>query len=177
MATTETRMTWQRASDLAGMIVYYLRDGCERIEIAGSVRRKRRDVGDIEIVAIPKRIGLMEDSALDPILQGLVDKDKLRRIKNGEKMKQFDVVGAGCKLDLFLCEPETWGCIFTIRTGPATFSKLLVTQWPGGYCPKGLRFKDGRIWDGDNPEPLETPEEIDVFRVLQMKYVEPEART
>jgi DNA polymerase/3'-5' exonuclease PolX len=40
---------------IAGRIVEALRPYCERIEIAGSLRREKPMVGDIEIVAIPRR--------------------------------------------------------------------------------------------------------------------------
>ena len=190
MSDTAQRITWECGKVAAERIVHALHRGCERIEIAGSLRRLKSDIGDIEIVAIPKRVGLMEDSALDPILQEMVASATLHRIKNGEKYKQFIImegVAAGCKLDLFLAEPSTWGVIFTIRTGPAEFSHRMVTQrWKGGTLPDELAFKDGRIWQGvqwngataifTEAEMLDTPTEAEVFRVCEMKWVEPKDR-
>lgn len=187
MAETTQRMSLTTAVGLAQNIVSRICGGCERIEVAGSIRRKKPDIGDIEIVCIPKRVGLMEDSALDPILQSLVEQDKLRRIKNGEKMKQFDVVNAGCKLDLFIVEPETWGVQFLIRTGPADFSKRFVTQRSiGGYMPDSMCCRDGRLWHvrkwaGDDPVmdsavAIPTPEETDAFAAVGLDFIEPEKR-
>lgn len=48
------RLPLAEASALAGKLVELLRSGCERIEIAGSVRRGSPTVGDLEIVAVPK---------------------------------------------------------------------------------------------------------------------------
>ncbi len=43
------------ARRIAGHLLDSLRDCCERIELAGSVARRERLVGDLDIVAIPKR--------------------------------------------------------------------------------------------------------------------------
>lgn len=175
MAETLQRMTWERAKVLAERIAATLRPGCERVEIAGSIRRLKADVGDIEIVAIPKRAGFFEESALDPILQSIVDDGRFARIKNGDKYKQFLLPKSGCKLDLFLCEPETWGVIFTLRTGPADFSQRLVTQrCKGGLLPSDLRVQDGRV--RRRMDVLDTPEEADFFRVAEVGWMEPEDR-
>jgi len=73
-------------------------------------------------------------------------------------------------VDLFICTPENWGYIFMLRTGCAEFSRAVVT-----YAPKmGMRFEDGRLWRGKMP--IETREEMDVFRLLGLPYVEPHHR-
>jgi len=54
---------------IAESLMAALGPGCERIEIAGSIRRGRPDVGDIELVAIPRieqiRDGFFDLAALD----------------------------------------------------------------------------------------------------------------
>lgn len=179
MSDAAMRISWERGKVIAERICHVLRPGCERIEVAGSLRRLKPDIGDIEIVCIPKRVGLMEDSALDPILQEQVEAVTLMRIKNGEKFKQFDVAGERAKLDLFIADVDTWGCIFTIRTGPAEFSKRLVTQQSqGGLCPSWLKFSGGRIVNVHcDDAPLTTPEEADVFEAVKLAYIKPENRT
>src|SRR5512145_1569634 len=42
------------ATTLAAKVVAQLAPYCERVEVAGSVRRRKDVVGDIELVAIPK---------------------------------------------------------------------------------------------------------------------------
>lgn len=78
-------------------------------------------------------------------------------------------------MDLFITTPEKWGCIFTLRTGSDGFSHRLVTQkMLGGYCPDHLQFSEGRIWD--KGKTLDTPEELDVFEAVRMKFVVPQLR-
>ncbi len=176
-ATTKTRMPYAEALVLAEQIVEKLAPGVERIAIAGSLRRHKLDIGDIELVAIPKQMreldmfgGLIATgSALDVILA----EQPWRAIKNGQCYKQFDI--EPCMLDLFIATPEKWGCVFTIRTGSAEFSHRLVTKKRlGGLCPAYMSFNDGRLWNNGIVQP--TPEEADVFRLLGIDWIAPEKR-
>ena len=142
---SKVALSYLIARHLAEDIEAKLAPGCERIEIAGSLRRERPVIGDIEIVCIPRYqvdmfgvVAYEQPSYLDAILSGLVAEGRLLPgKKNGKKFKQFIIPHAvsGITLDLFITTPERWGVIFAIRTGPASFSKRLVTQQvKGGYC-------------------------------------------
>ncbi len=153
-----------------------LEPACERIEIAGSIRRRKPEVGDIELVAIPKPttdlLGNLEYQT-SRIIARLVELAR-QFSKRGEWYAQFGF--AGLQVDLFMTTPDKWGCIYMIRTGPAGFSRRMMTKRSqGGLCPDHLRFKDGRLWDGD--EALETPEEEDVFAHLGVSWLDPIERT
>jgi DNA polymerase/3'-5' exonuclease PolX len=171
----------RHAADLVGL----LESACERIAVAGSIRRRKPEVGDIEIVAIPSMgfdlFGDPSGSLLDPRLERLARDGVLEPIRGGNYYKQFAVPAAGCKLDLFLCNRDTWGMIFTVRTGSAQFSHRLVTprgvmtsDGQPGMLPPRMKVRDARIWEGDRA--LETPEEEDVFRVVGLGWIEPEGR-
>lgn len=179
---SKIKLPFAQAEKLADKIITALAPGCERIEIAGSIRRKKPMVGDIEIVCIPRLVsvdlfGEVKVSALDGVLQSLVSAGRLvRGDKDGDKLKTFNIPAVeDLKLDLFITTPEAWGIIFTIRTGSAEFSKQLVTQkYKGGLLPDDLHIAGGRVWQGN--EALDTPEEIDVFEVAGVKWLEPEER-
>lgn len=168
----------KQAQNLSDKITAALSPGCQRIQSAGSVRRQKETIGDLEIVCIPSptlRTGA--GPSLDDIIDDLIDNGRLERgDKNGKKFKNFLIPAVpGLKLDLFIPTIETWGVIFTIRTGSAEFSQKLVTQQSkGGFLPNDLRVKDGRIWRGDVALP--TPNEEDVFKLLGW-WIEPERRT
>jgi DNA polymerase/3'-5' exonuclease PolX len=175
--TNKQKRPYAAVLQVANYIVERLAPACERVEIAGSLRRKKAEVGDIEIVAVPK---LNYDLLGEPMKQTQVD-DALMGLamrKNGEKYKQFDLT-EGLDLyqvDLFLQpDPATWGVNFMIRTGSAEFSKRMVTPKKfGGLMPNDLRVQDARVWRGH--ECLATPEEGDLFRLWGMTFVAPEAR-
>ena len=177
----KTKIALAEAQKISAEIIELLASYCERIEVAGSVRRKKAEVGDLEIVCIPRRLlnlfGEPGDSVLDHRLIELVQSGHLLPAgANGDKYKKFIVHPSGIQLDLFITTPEQWGVIFTIRTGSADFSHRLVTQrFKGGLLPGDLRVGEGRVWRG--LEALNTPEEIDFFNVIELRYIKPEARS
>lgn len=166
------RMHLDRARNLAESYVADLAPACERIEIAGSIRRKAPTVGDIELVLIAKpELGLFGGGVtLDGTLTAMLERGRLipGRI-NGPKAKQFILPHAdGMALELYICNAQTWGALFTIRTGPADFARQVVTgRDKGGRCPPGMFTQDGRLWDSPGPlsegeaSPIDTPEEVD----------------
>ena len=52
---TKTNLTIAEVLPTATSLCEELADACDRLEIAGSIRREKKEVGDIEIVAIPIR--------------------------------------------------------------------------------------------------------------------------
>lgn len=147
---------------------------CERIEIAGSIRRKCAEVSDIEIVAVPKmREGERSDlfmpaesvDCLDEHLQWLVEGpagvrprlDINGRKALGPRYKRLlwtsaisSAVGFrdDVAVDLFaVLPPASWGVILALRTGPAEFSRRLVTQRSkGGLLRDAAEVRDGTLW-------------------------------
>jgi DNA polymerase (family 10) len=174
-----------------------LAPACERLEIAGSIRRKRPDVGDVELVAIPKtapaRLDLFGAAAgerdllherCERLLEAGILAHRLRsdgKRAFGPRFMRLIYRGpAGAlPLDLFaVVRPAQWGPIFAIRTGPAGFANRLVAsraRYPGwGLMPAGMREQDGALWDGSRL--LATPEEEDFFAALGLEWLPPEQR-
>ncbi len=171
-ATTKTPLAAARQT--AEYIANTLAPFCDRIEIAGSIRRGRPQVGDIELVALPRRpvdlFGVPQldtDTALD---QFLAEK-QVPLIKNGRKYKQFKY--GRYTVDLFLPEsPAHWGSIYTIRTGSHEFNMWIMNTRARQV---GVRFVGGLLYTWGR-ELIPTPEEEDVFAALQMGFVPPERR-
>jgi DNA polymerase/3'-5' exonuclease PolX len=162
----------------AQLLVEQLSPVCERIEIAGSLRRQKPYCSDIELVAIPKPIlNLIGEPTEQTEVDLLLDKWPIYFTKRGHKYQQFWFDGTTMPfwVDLFLQSTETWGYNFMVRTGSAEFSKRMVTPIHyGGYKPNELHIQDARIYRGAMP--LETPEERDIFLLWGMKFVPPEER-
>lgn len=177
----KTPTPYAQALVLAQQLVAILAAACERIEIAGSLRRQKAEIGDIELVAIPRweiardlfgeemgRRSLLDAElhAWPPISGSLT--------KNGERYKQF--TWGDLTVDLFLVSAETWGVQLAIRTGSADFSHWLVTpQAQGGALPAGLRISEGRLWTA--AQALTTIEEVDLFEKIGRPWIPPTART
>lgn len=179
----KTKLKLAQALPLAEKIKAALSPACERIEIAGSIRRRTDIVGDIEIVAIPKlcpdleaQLSLFGEpptllSALDMLTEKMVAKKnhfKWGR-KNGDLYKnfliQFNSDGSEIGLDLFLTTEEQWGYIYALRTGPGDFNRAWVTQKnKGGLLPNEYRFDRGWLWRSG--QRIDTPEEKDIFDLI-----------
>lgn len=158
----------------------------DRIEIAGSIRRRCSTCNDVEIVAIPRTVANLvgepdANRPIDDYLHSRVAANKLRAIrgnKEGAKAKSYEHVESGIQIDLFLVTAATWGVQLALRTGPAAYSKMLVTPYKwGGLLPNDCTVKDGRVWRTVSGEPfaLDTPEERDLLELCG-GWVEPEQR-
>jgi DNA polymerase/3'-5' exonuclease PolX len=137
---------------------------CDRIEIAGSIRRQCSDCGDIEIVYIPNK---HNQWALYDMISGM------RKVK-GDPFGKYTqrIVEHGLKIDIFRADPQNWGLILAIRTGSADYSKALASEW----VRKGYHSKDGMLRDKRGKE-IPILEEICLFELLNMDYVSPERRS
>lgn len=173
------KMSLSFATNLARLMVEILVPECDRIEIAGSIRRQKPEVSDVEIVLIPKPVG---DLFGYPLFGAARITDALalegyELTKNGEFFKQARVPNGTVMFDVFITTPAKWGVVYTIRTGSADFSHWLVTsRHHGGALPSNMQVKDGRLYLGDVKTPLDTPEEADFFKQIGVDWIPPELR-
>jgi DNA polymerase/3'-5' exonuclease PolX len=176
MSKPELRLAYEVGMKYAARLIDVIQPACSRVRIAGSLRRHKRDIGDIEVCCIPAAHSDMFDA---PVYDAFEVKKLLRQAGY-----RFEVAGelyikafaGGVQHDIFLTTPEKWGVIFMQRTGCAEFSTKMVTQRnKGGVLPSHLRVKDGRVWSGE--QALDTPEEVDYFGLTWLKWIEPEDRT
>jgi len=163
---------------IADELLRTLRPSCERIEIAGSIRRAKKEVKDIELIAIPLFMpDLFGETLLDHSLD-VFDWASVGDLKaGGHKMKKV-ALHAGINLDLFIVTPPAqWGVQMVIRTGPAEFSQWMVTKKSiGGALPDHCFVKDGAVWDGRDGSKFNLPEEKDFFRLCGLNWLEPALR-
>jgi DNA polymerase/3'-5' exonuclease PolX len=170
-------------------------DGCyERWEIAGSVRRCKPEVADVEHVVIPKigpvaSGGLFNEQAdanlLWSKLDALVELSTVAKHlytsshadgstsvspRWGDKYRGVDF--RGFNHEIFTANPRNWGSILTIRTGPAQFSERMVTM----LHPRGLQNDGGFVRYKRTGAIYETPTEESFFIACGQSFVAPEGR-
>jgi len=182
-------MKLEQAQTIAEALKAEFEPFCEKIEIGGSIRRKKHEPNDIELVCIPKfgefPIGQMslEGAPLTSYENLLFEHiaanrhDKYAIIKMGEKYTQIEVhrdhpagVRQSIKVDVFTATFRTWGYIFMLRTGPAEFSKFVVTE----LKKNGFTMDAGEVFH--NETPCTVPTEEDMFFLLGIDWIEPECR-
>jgi len=171
----------EAASKVSERFVDELRDVCDEIQIAGSIRRKKAYVHDIDVVVIPlyeQRMthSLFPESQLTSLLdERLSQLASARRIllkSNGEKMKCIEHRLANISIDIYIAARENWATLFLIRTGSREHNIYLcsLAQSLGMQLKadgSGL-FRDGQTIAGDSEE--------SIFLALGLNYVHPEAR-
>lgn len=183
-------MRLEEAREIAEGLCERMKPYCLRACVAGSIRRGKVEVGDIEICAIPKweerknPADLFGEAEPMNLLHEWARKGSgIRWIKTGTneiisweikpegKYWRAYLGGVHMKLDLFLARPANWGAILLIRTGSAEFSHAVAAHAQRIRRP----FKDGQIWWGDRP--VVTADEETAFRLLRLQWIPPEERT
>jgi DNA polymerase/3'-5' exonuclease PolX len=179
-------MKLDRAMMIAEQWVKRLEPHCERIAIAGSIRRRKGMVKDIEILAIPRTVDSNQENLFgastvtshrDPgfirvfthapyqdviILKGHPEHSKYIRLQ---------LIPEKIVLDLFLATQKNWGYLLAVRTGPAEYShKVLANRW----VKMGYHGESGMLTRGG--QPVDVPDEDTLYDLLKMEYVEPENR-
>jgi len=147
---------------------------CERIEIAGSLRRRRPDVGDIELLVIPRSQGnldLLGGAVMRLVFDGVLE---YRRNKKGSPMygpqnKFLLHVASGIAVDIFSTTEESWSMALVIRTGPKESNIAIATA----AKRKGWRLKAyGDGFDTPNGH-IRCSTEREVFELVGLPYLEP----
>lgn len=203
MSTTATKRTYREALTDATAFRDRFATLYERWEIAGSVRRGKSEVGDIEHVVIPKfgevavGGGLFAQTATVNLvwheLERLAAAGQLQKhvygatgFRWGEKYRGVDF--NGFNHEIFCADADNFGPTLAIRTGPAEFSqRLVVALRHGGMCNK-----HGKVWryhpcacggkcpdceDGDILDvSLAVPDEREYFKLCGLNWIEPKDR-
>ena len=167
--------------------------------IAGSLRRLKSEVGDIELVYVPKFGNACPPGEIFPKSMNLVDKNLLdamdtgelvkRLNKNGQetfggKIKLMTHVASGIPIDFFETTRESWWNYLVCRTGPAesnmriaAAAQSMTPKWK--WEPYSAGFKpvlaDGESRDYDR-QPHAVTSERDVFEFVGLEYRRPEDR-
>ena len=152
---------------------------CHRIQAAGSVRRSEPHVGDIEVVCVPKEHSMFQKGLAGSIEEMLANGSLKRGRCNGPKFQQYFLPAHGmAKLDLFLTGLDNFGLILAIRTGPASYSKSIVTQRSKqGLLKSWLKVSEGQLTVIDTGGIIPTPEEYDFLQKYAGGWVEPHQRS
>lgn len=187
----------REATAIATRIGKALADDSLRVQVAGSIRRRKPTVGDIELVAVPRitheTVPTMFEAESVPYnhlrarLEAMIRAGDLaphpEDPKFGERYAKL-WAPEGIQVDLFMpANLDSFGTILLIRTGPAAWSERLVTD----ARRRGHHFADGELHRGvvsckgaapgtARCERVPTPDEAHVFRALGMAYVEPRNR-
>ena len=160
---------------------------CERIAIAGSLRRGKAFVSDVEVLFVPRLTerpdGLFDRrivSVADEVLEEMLATNVLAKRPNvngsftwGVANKLAIHCATGIPVDFFGTTPENWWVSLVIRTGSKETNLRLTTgankrgaSLMAYGC--GIKWSNGEIWAAHS--------EHDVFDLCKVPYLEPENR-
>lgn len=163
------------ARELAEKIVFDLAPFCEKIKIAGSIRRKCSQIKDIDVVVLPKTkpvkdlFGMVTHHERHPGFVNVVNQwEKVKGDAATGKYTQRLIEGH--KLEIAIAHPDNFGNLIVIRSGPADFSHLIMKI----VNDRGFTQKDGFLYRNERLIPI--PEEMLYFKTLGIPYIQPENR-
>jgi DNA polymerase (family 10) len=167
------KLELDEADHLAATIIEALAPFCERIEVAGSIRRRRPVVGDIDIVCLPKpgAQARIRERCLRNQPEILQDGLQQLCIILGNKVQLDLWYATPTEAQLFEPKPGTWATRFFCRTGSIEFNIWYAQQAQArghAWNPYWGLYRNGKC--------LNTPEEADLFSALAIDFIPPEKR-
>ena len=170
-AAAGERVYWADADAIADMVLAHLRScpAVERLEPAGSYRRGKETVGDLDLLAVSTDAGaVMDQFATTP---GLIDV----LLRGDTKMSIR--VSPGIQVDLRVVAAESFGAAMQYFTGSKDHNVVVR----GLARQRGLKINEYGVFrvDGDNPDDLQYvagAAECDVYAAVDLPVFPPELR-
>lgn len=140
---------------------------CDRVEIAGSIRRRKETIGDIDLLVTseyPKRV--MDLFCTSPVVDRVIAKGPT---------KANVLLKAGIEADLRVLDPDVFGAAFYYFTGSKTHNIRTRTI----AIKKGLTISEYGVHRGTKERKgklIACRTEEDVFRAIGLPYIPPEIR-
>ena len=163
-AEADKRVLWAEADDLVQEILAHMR-GCpavEQIEAAGSYRRGRETVGDLDFLAVAS------DAAV--VMDHMAAYPGLAEVQSRGETKLTARLRSGLHVDLRVVPAESFGAAMQYFTG----SKAHNVVVRGLAKDRGLKVNEYGVFRGD--EQIAGRNEEDVYAALDLPCFPPEMR-
>jgi DNA polymerase (family 10) len=136
-----------------------------RLEIAGSLRRRKEVVGDIDIVGSVAR-----DDDRKPVMETLLAHPLVASVTGSGDTKTSVVLRSGIALDLRIVSDDEFPYLLHHFTGSKEHNVALRSR----FHPQGVKINEYGIFRGD--QLIRCANEHEIYAALGMAYVEPEMR-
>lgn len=163
-AVKKSRVPWAEAAPVARRLLEHLRslDGVERAELAGSFRRRRETVGDLDVLVVAAaESGVPAHfTAFDDVAEVLAQGPSRAAVRLAD----------GLQVDLRVVPRESFGAAWHYFTGSKAHNvavRRLAQQ-------EGLKVNEYGVFGPKGRKAGESEE--DLYRAVGLAYVEPELR-
>ncbi len=140
---------------------------CERIEkidIAGSLRRKKETIGDLDILA--------SSEFPDEVMDYFVKYPSVQRVLLKGSTKTSVLLNDGLQVDLRVVKKESYGSALQYFTG----SKEHNVKMRSIAIKKGFKLNEYGLFDKNTDEYVVGNTEEELYNTLGLSYIEPELR-
>jgi len=135
-----------------------------KIDIAGSIRRKKETIGDIDMLVVTKQA--------ENAIKHFVQYPKISQILSQGEIRSTIVVNNGIQMDLRIIDPESYGAGLLYFTGAKEHNIELRDL----ARKKNWKLNEYGLFEQKNNSLLVGKTELDIYKKLGMSYIEPELR-
>jgi len=156
----------------ADKIIEHLRDypGVEKITPAGSLRRGRETVGDLDILVTGK--ACCNDAAREKLIEHVIKLPGLMEIiARGDNKVSFRL-RSGMQVDVRLLPPESFGAAMQYFTGSKAHNVALRQR----ALKMGYTLSEYSLAKLDTEKPVAGKTEEEIYAKLKLDYIPPELR-
>ncbi len=139
-------------------------EGVQRVEPAGSLRRMKETIGDIDILVTSK------DPT--PVMESFTKMPSVKRILAKGETKSSVILKTGLQADVRVLEPSSFGSALQYFTGNKDHNiKLRMIA-----VKKGLKLSEYGLFTKKGDDKVAGKTEEEVYKRLGLPYIEPELR-
>jgi len=152
------------ADEIASDLIAHLKTlkGIKALDAAGSYRRRRETVGDLDILATVKKG--------TPVMEHFVSYEDTEKVLSAGETRSSILLRSGFQVDLRVVPGESYGAALHYFTG----SKAHNISIRKIGLKKGLKINEYGVFKGDRKIAGKT--ERDVYKQVGLPYIEPELR-
>jgi DNA polymerase (family 10) len=163
-SSRERRFRLAAAAPYAEGLAAYLREvpGVENVVVAGSFRRFRETVGDLDI--------LVTASRKSPVLKRLSEYDEVREVRAQGATRSTVTLRSGIQVDVRAVAPESFGAALVYFTGSKAHNIAIRRI----AVKKGLKINEYGVFRQSRRIAGKTEESV--YRTLGLSWIPPELR-
>lgn len=137
--------------------------GVERCEVAGSFRREKETVGDIDVLVVTRSAKDVSDAIAElPIVRDVV--------AHGDKKLSFDLKSS-IRVDIRFVQCDQWGAALLYFTGSKEHNIALRKL----AIQRGWKLNEYGLFESEKV--IASREEEDIYKALGLMYLDPVKRT